>query len=388
MFKEASALGAAGLDVTAITVAYDEACEREDDRLMSTASFEKRCLDLRRHRGAKQRVRSFIQRAGIWLARRAARRGVGSPQAFGPYAALKRAALNTPADLTIVHTEVALCVGAELLRRGRRVAVDFEDWHSEDLLSDAQSWRPVRLLRQVERTLARDAAYASTTSQAMSAALGEAYDCRPPAVITNSFPLRPLPPRSSGAPPSFFWFSQTIGPGRGLEEFLSAWSKTNAPSRVSLLGSISSAYRLHLLSLLPVERRNSLNFLPLVPPWDLPTIIASHEVGLALESTTPRNRDLTITNKILQYLNGGLAVVATDTAGQREVLTRAPDAGFLVNASRSAEYSDQLDVLLRDQERMRSTQSSARKAAEEVYSWEREAPRLVQLVEDALSRVA
>ena len=58
-------------------------------------------------------------------------------------------------------------------------------------------------------------------------------------------------------------------------------------------------------------------------------MIATYDVGLALEPNTPLNKDLTISNKILQYLNAGLAVFATPTQGQREVLSHEASAGCI-----------------------------------------------------------
>jgi glycosyltransferase involved in cell wall biosynthesis len=126
------------------------------------------------------------------------------------------------------------------------------------------------------------------------------------------------------------------------------------------------------------------SILPPVPPSALPAVIAGHDIGLALELAEIPSRDLTITNKILQYLNAGLAVVASDTAGQREVLARAPDAGLLVNLSDAVATATALDHLLGDRAAMMRRQQAARRLAEEVYCWEREAPRLLSLVADAL----
>jgi glycosyltransferase involved in cell wall biosynthesis len=126
------------------------------------------------------------------------------------------------------------------------------------------------------------------------------------------------------------------------------------------------------------------SILPLVPPADLPAVIADHDIGLALELAEIPSRDLTITNKILQYLNAGLVVVASDTAGQREVLARAPEAGLLVSLSDAVATATALDHLLGDRAELRRHQQAARRLAEGVYCWEHEAPRLLSLVADAL----
>jgi glycosyltransferase involved in cell wall biosynthesis len=139
-----------------------------------------------------------------------------------------------------------------------------------------------------------------------------------------------------------------------------------------------------LLDSLPAAFRPLVTFLPLVPPDQLPRLIASHDIGLALEKNFIVNRDLTITNKILQYLNAGLAVLASDTQGQREVLSRAPEAGLLVALHETTALSGQLDALLSDPAHLARRRLAARLLAEQHYCWEKEAPRLLTLVETAL----
>jgi glycosyltransferase involved in cell wall biosynthesis len=200
-------------------------------------------------------------------------------------------------------------------------------------------------------------------------------------VISNSFPLQPDPHRGApGQPPVFFWFSQTLGAGRGLELFLAAWRQTREPSRLVLLGQPTPGFDQRLLSRLPAEWHSRVAFLPLVPPADLPGVIARHDVGLALEQPFIVNRNLTITNKILQYLNAGLAVVASDTAGQREVLARRPEAGVIVEMHETTYLAETLDRLLADKGALIRRQAAARQLAEDTYCWERETPNLLALV--------
>ena len=91
---------------------------------------------------------------------------------------------------------------------------------------------------------------------------------------------------------------------------------------------------------------------------------------------------------LLATLGAGLAVVASDTAGQREVLTRGPDAGLVLPLHETTALGRALDRLLADPAALRARQVAARRLAESHYSWEREGPRLVALVEAALGRIS
>jgi glycosyltransferase involved in cell wall biosynthesis len=387
VLKEATALSRAGYDVTVLTVRGHASSEKVDVELLRTVRFHRETVDMLPGISS-HRLLPFYRRLVQWSARRAmSTLRLESARALGPVGSLLRRAHRLPADLTIVHNEAAHWVGMRLLARGRRVAADIEDWHSEDLLPDARADRPLALIQSVERTLLRECVYTTTTSHALADALHVCYGGTRPEVITNSFSLQPSPPPGPRAtPPAFFWFSQTVGSGRGLELFLAAWRQSTCPSRVVLLGETQPAYRDRLLSRLPVARRAALMFQPLVAPTELPGLIARHDVGLALEPLFPANKNLTISNKILQYLNAGLAVVATNTAGQREVLARDPAAGVVVDAHETTVFARSLDELVSDRDALAARQLAARRLAETVYCWEREEPRLLALVDEALRR--
>lgn len=379
--KEADTLARAGYAVTVLSVRNHPPSDVFDESIRASAAFRHVVVDDLASPGGRWR------RLRMSVARRLARRfGWQSPQAFGPVHALLRQARRLPAELTIVHTEAPMWVGRELLDQGRRVAVDFEDWHAEDLLPADRAIRPQRLLAEMEGELVRRSVYTSTTSAVLAGALQARYGGKRPGIITNSFPLQPDPRTGPlGRPPRLFWFSQTIGPGRGLEEFFSAWTRTRQPSQIVLLGEPRPGYKDQLLASVPAERRSAVAFRPLVPATELPTVIAQHDIGLALEVGTIVNRDLTITNKILQYLNAGLAVMASDTAGQREVLSHSPEAGVIVKLDDPIAFAAALDRLLADSSVLSARQGAARRLAETHYCWEHEIPNLLALVDQAMA---
>jgi glycosyltransferase involved in cell wall biosynthesis len=385
VLKEAGTLAEAGHDVTVLTLRNHAAAERFDRQILATARFKRIVVDVAAVAGASP-GRVFLRRLKAAGARWAARQlGRESIETIGPAGELLAMARRHPADLVIGHTEIGLWVAARLLAEGRRVAADIEDWHSEDLPPEERAGRPVRLLRNIENQLLREAAYTITVCDGLADALQQAGRGARPVVISNSFPLQPNPRHGPpGEPPAFLWFSQTLGPGRGLEGFIEAWNRMTLPSRVMLLGEDRGGYRDALRALVPAPRRTLLEFADLVPPGELPALIARHDIGLALEVPASRNRDFAVTNKLLQYLNAGLAVVATSTAGQREVLGRAPEAGVFLDPNPAISAAT-LDRLVRDQAELRARQLAARRLAETHYSWERESRVLLELVNRTLS---
>lgn len=385
--KEADALTAAGLRVEVLTVASGAATLKADRALVSSRPWQLRYgVDLTGQAGGS-RLKGLHLRLATRMASALNRRlGSQCVAALGPVRPLLRAALGRRAQLYIVHTDGGLWIGRELLRHGRRVAADFEDWHSQDLLPADRRRLPLKAMLDAEVELLRRAVLTTTTSQAMASAMQQASGGSRPLVVSNAFPLQADPRRGpAGSPPAFFWFSQTLGPGRGLESFLAAWALMREPSRCVLLGHPTPGYFDHLASLVPPNRRPALSWHEVVASAELPAVIARHDIGLALEISSIPNRDLTITNKILQYLNAGLAIVATPTAGQREVLAHRPDAGIFLPSGPSSPAADALDQLVGNPDQLGHRQHSARLLAEENYCWEKTAPLLVEAVMRALA---
>ena len=387
--KEAATLGAAGYDVTVMSVSVQTRFERMDLELMRSQPFQRQVIDYAA-KDVSARTMDFLQRGATWGARLlCSGLKVELAQSLGPASALLRLARSHPADLTIAHTEIPIWAAQYLIRDGRRVAVDVEDWYSQDLLFADRQNRPIRLLRHAEDFVLNHAAYASATSDSMAEALAGAYGCPLPITIRNTFPRQArsrLDRPAGNEPPGFIWFSQTIGPGRGLELFFSAWIQTRQRSRIYLLGDERPGYRAHLLSRVPAGRRADVRFIPLVTPDELPLKLAEFDIGLALEPHWPRNRDITISNKIFQYMNAGLAVVATDTAGQSEVMHAAPECGLLIAAHETTRLTARLDELIGNRDRLRACQTAARAAALAQFSWEHDAPRLLAAVERVISQ--
>ena len=387
VLKEATTLAEAGYEVTVLSVSSHPVYEQVDRELMRSRPFRRITLDYTAS-NLRTRCAHVSQRLGTRIARLlCARLGIETAASLGPARALRQQARRLPVDLTIAHTEIPLWIAQEMIKDGRRVAVDLEDWYSEDLLPADRRHRPVNLLRQAEQFVLRHASYVSVPSPVMANVLHSIHGGNRPVILHNSFPLQPDPRKSSAADPAapgFIWFSQTLGPGRGLEEFLHAWGGTSSPSSVILVGEDRHGYRETLRARVPQSHQTRMSFHDLVPPDSLPGLIARHDIGLALETPLNRNRDLAVTNKILQYLNAGLAVVATPTAGQREVLAHGPEAGVFLGNDAAAN-ARLLDELLSDRARLQARQQAARRLAETRYCWEHDRQTLLDLVNKALS---
>ncbi len=301
-------------------------------------------------------------------------------------------AISSSADYYIAHLEQAIWVAEKLIGMGKRVGVDMEDWYSEDLLPEARAKRPIELLRNLEGHLLKRGAYALCTSQAMSAALAKAYDCSPPVVIYNAFQWseRTLldglyKDKRESRTPSIHWFSQTIGPGRGLEDLLAALPHLDSVVEVHLRGHAVAGFEAWLTAHVPDAWRRHVFVHDVVSNEQLLSRISEHDIGFAGEMKYSKSRDLTVTNKILHYLLAGLAVVASDTAGQREVAEQAGGAVLLYPSGDALALAARLNELLGSPEKLSRSKAAALRAAEETFCWERQENLLLETIARAMS---
>ena len=103
--------------------------------------------------------------------------------------------------------------------------------------------------------------------------------------------------------------------------------------------------------------------------------IAEHDIGFAGELGEPASRNLTITNKFFQNLQAGLAVVASETAGQKEAVAQIGGAALLFPNGEATGLSKILHVLILENIDLQRQRRMAWDSGEKLC-WEKEAMRL------------
>jgi glycosyltransferase involved in cell wall biosynthesis len=296
---------------------------------------------------------------------------------------LRQLASAEQADWFIAHAQPALPAAASAASRwNARLGFDCEDVLSAagDKSSEAN--------RLIERKYLPKCDYISATSNAMAEYLAGTFDIRLPIVLYNAFPLGladgVLPPaqRRAHAKLRLHWVSQTIGPDRGLQDAFEACAGLADEVEIHLRGKVSAEHKTTLLD--EAERHGvavCLHFHPRVDPDEMIRSMAEYDVGLALERPGNKNYDLTVTNKIFSYMLAGLALVATDTAGQREVMSQAPEAGILYPAGDAKSLRAALKGWIGDRAKLGRMQQAAWEAARARFCWELEQRKLLDLLE-------
>lgn len=292
--------------------------------------------------------------------------------------------LNENADLYIGHEEMSMALAEQLLKKGKKVAFDFEDWHSMDLLPADRLYRPLKLLRRLEHYLLEKCGYAYTTSKALANAMAKTYNTQPSQVIYNSFPSKERErldfkamDRKDILTPSIYWFSQVISEGRGLELLLEALKETKTPMQLHVRGDINKGYQRFLVNNTPSHVHLFIH--KIVPYEELISRISEHDLGIAFEETTPESRNLTITNKVFHYLQSGIAILATETEGQKEVATIAPNAICVVDRDVKS-IAIKIDAILSNRALLSEMKRASWDAGQTNFAFENQAEKLKEFI--------
>lgn len=307
---------------------------------------------------------------------------------------LRAAAYEIDADLYIAHYVAALAAAGEAARRrGALLAFDAEDFESGYYAFSSGPRAVDRLTEQIEREYLRECCYVTAASEGIGAAYASKYGIAKPKTVLNVFPLRERPAEfretNPQGPLKLYWFSQTIGGDRGLEDVIGAMALLrDCNIELHLRGRCVARYREQLLSLARAKalRSSQIQLLPPTPADEIIGLSAQYDIGLALEHPASPNRDLCLTNKIFSYLLAGNAIAATATTGQTPIVEKLGPAGFLYSPGDSEGLARGLRVWHDDRSELQRARREAWSLGSHYFNWDVEKAKLVEVVDSVLMK--
>ena len=381
--KEANVYASAGYSVTVFALWYDKGILEKDRALLHKDIVYKAGVDLLNYSSLRSKYVRLKRKIGRLLVKYL---GIGTYAALGyNFTAYAEQLIVEHADLYIGHEEMSMALSKRLIKKRKRVAFDFEDWHSRDLLPKDRTYRPIKLLEHLEAYVLKNAEYTYTTSEAMAIAMATAYNTKQPEVIYNSFPVagrktidQLTKDRQNRSIPSLYWFSQVISEGRGLELLCDALQLTTTPVELHLRGRITEHYQQTLKGLLPAHVLLFVH--DIVPVTELISRIAEHDIGIAFEEAAPESKNCTISNKIFHYLQAGIAILATQTKGQAEIKALASEAMCLLEQQPQV-IANAIEDVLQQPEQLKKMKLASWEAGQAIFAYENEAIKLKRFVD-------
>lgn len=393
--READALVDAGYDVRVVACQWMKQAKQADEQLLASRRWECHFVDYSRSEGAAlfwwSRFRHYFARRLLALSHVEAALQLAIDRVVPE---IISAALLKPANLFIGHNLGGLVAAVSSASRiGCRVGFDAEDFHSKMWLSQTGPSFMDRLAALIEERFLPHCNYLTAASPLIAEGYSRQYSIKLPETILNVFPLssRPMEFRrtDTAAPLTLYWFSQTIGARRGLEDVIEAMGRSrSATMELHLRGDWQVGYEEELRAFAGTVGLNQQQIIwhTIASPEEMVRLACEYDVSLALEQPVSENRDICLTNKIFAYLLAGNAIVATATRGQKELLREIKGAAFYYEPGDVDALARQLQAWERDRSSLEHSRRCAWRFGSDKFNWDIEKKKFVSIVKKALSQ--
>jgi glycosyltransferase involved in cell wall biosynthesis len=278
-----------------------------------------------------------------WLAAQIFRfTGKLSPALFSPIVVglTKKLAALHPDVIHAHNVEMLLPSLLALPERGKLI-FDCMEFYSD--MGEGQTKLFRRAVCRLETMVLPRCLLLTTSSPQVSAAYQETYgDLRTISLYNCPSRVDDLPCPAAG-PLRLYWRNSVLGLSqRGLAEVLDAMVSLPAEITLHLQGRPGLDCGVVLQH--EIKRRGLSERVFVLPPHAPDGAVAAaatFNVGLCLERSGNRNHELTVSNKMFDYLMAGLAVVSSDLPGLREVVERS-EAGLLFQPGSADSLREQI----------------------------------------------
>lgn len=386
LVKEADALSNDGFEVTVLYQYWNNWGTVANQELLKNKAWKAICVGGSPH---QQPLQYFISRSlhrlgqllvrylGVknWIAELGLKRNV-----FG----LIKKAKSIKADLYIGHNLGALpAVVLASKKHNAKCGFDAEDFHRQEQTDDIKS-NAFQVAKFIEDKYLLQTNHLTVASPLIAEAYQKLYPDLNPIVINNVFELKHQPQielnQNQGL--KLFWFSQTIGKNRGLEDVIETLNIINNSSvELHLLGNLSQDDCKYFNDLANFD----INYYQPISDTEIFTLASKFDVGLALEPGFCLNNEIALSNKLFTYLISGLAIIASNTKAQQNFIDQNQNIGFLYTIGNITELIDRIKVLLEDKERLNNYKSNAYQLAQHKLNWELESEHFLNIVATTLN---
>jgi len=382
--KEADALSDAGYNVTMLYAYWNKWGTEQDKQLLSKKNW--RAIRVAGD-PEQNKVTFFFSRIIFKLSQLVcnATRGaffiewaIARPAFF-----LIREAKKHKADLYIAHNLGALPAAVIAAKKHKKPSgFDAEDLHRFELSNNIES-TAYKITKTLEDKYIPLTNYLTASGPQIAKFYNTLYPSLKPLVILNVFNKKNISLAKPGKPLKLFWFSQTIGPSRGIEDVVKALATLNKDNfEVHLLGHRPAFNKLFFDGL--TSGNVNIKFHDPIAPDDIIAFASQFDIGLALEPGFSTNNHLALSNKIFSYMQAGLAIVASETSAQHEFMSENPAIGSTYPIGDVQALAKIISAYHQQPEKLISCKEASLRSAHNRYNWEAECQKFLKLIKETL----
>lgn len=300
------------------------------------------------------------------------------------YDEMLAAAVRLDAELYIAHNPGALAVAATAAKKRQApFAFDAEDFHRGESIIAGRN----RNIKSLEDRYLPKASYISAASTLIAHEYAQLFPEKKVVAINNVFCRATQPAfrtHDSTDALKLFWFSQTVGRDRGIQDAIQAMNLLPELNlELTILGYCKEEIKSFFLGQRKADKHR-LNFIAPVQPDAIFRLASGHDIGLALEPAFSKNNDIALSNKIFTYLLSGNVILASETAMQKKFMENYPGIGRTHPIGDIDMLASNLKFFYLNRPALNEARKSAWKLAHEKLNWEEEKKTLLETIQDVL----
>lgn len=393
LVKEADALVEAGHEVVVICAHWARWADETDKAMLSSRRFA--CTYVGGHPARKPLLYWWTRlrhKAGRSIAIHYSSDALNRWALCRVTPELAKAAQKIKAHLYIAHNLGALPAAVYAARMNHaKVGFDAEDYHSGMQSAEASLSNRNGLAEHFEREGLSACNYVTAATPLVAEAYSVKYSIPKPTTILNVFPLmsrqRELPLSDASKPLTLYWFSQTIGSDRGLEDVIAAMGiLRGCKIELHLRGTWSAGYQRLLFQqaeTVGLAAGQIIHHKP-APPDEMVRLSSEFDIGLSIEPGRSENNSMIVSNKLFTYLLAGNAVIATGTRGQRPFIEEVGSAGRCYEPGDAEALARILKRCYEDRVSLNYARRCAWLLGTTRYNWDVEKLKFLDLIEHVL----
>lgn len=303
---------------------------------------------------------------------------------------LLAAVLSEPCDFIYGGTSGGLIIAylaSSILRKP--FACDFEDFHPGEASSMILNNQNKKIFERVIRFDRANPSFITCGSSSIAKKYYQSYQLKCE-VLNNTFSVLGDKIESvlvKNMPLKLVWFSQRVGPNRGIEDVIVALQHVNPKPSLFLVGHCISWYKNELINLgknLGVSE--NLNFVEPMDQQNLFKYIEKMDCGLAIEPGFDLNNKIALSNKVFSYMVSGLALIITKTEGQSDIIRYMGDNVVAYDPGKTDILAKGIQQWTEDGGKLYKAKSASLEAAKQRWNWDHpeEKGKLLSLVRTVL----
>lgn len=220
--------------------------------------------------------------------------------------------INRKYDWVIAHNPAAFYPALQFGEQtGAKVGIDVEDYHP----GETTDVKEASAMKKLMKAVLPKATYCSYAAPLIAAEVQKDLPGmqNPQITILNGFDEAEfvMPIKSEDETLKLVWFSQHIDAGRGLEKVLPVVRELYPKVELHLIGQLSRSFEEQYV----VNKTGIVLHAPMQQK-QLHQFLSVFDAGLATDIPVNHNRDIALTNKMIAYAQGGLAIAAMHTSAQ------------------------------------------------------------------------